>query len=40
MALKSDMVTIEAEFFAKVHSILNKKQRKRFIKYIEEWEVE
>jgi len=31
---------IEAEFFSKIHKVLNKKQRAKFIKYIEEWEIE
>ncbi len=38
--LKLQMAKAEAEFFAKVHTILTKKQRKKFIKYIEEWEIE
>ncbi len=38
--VKNKIAKTEAEFFAKVHIILTKKQRKKFIKYIEEWEIE
>ena len=38
--LKQAIAKIEAEFFAKIHKILNRAQRAKFIEYIEEWEVE
>ncbi|MCW8895231.1 hypothetical protein [Sulfurimonas sp.] len=38
--LKSLSVEIQADFFAKMHKLLNKKQKKDFIKYMKEWEVE
>ncbi len=40
LAIKKRIVEIEAEFFEKIHSILNKEQREEFIEYIEEWEIE
>jgi len=40
MELKAEIVEIETSFFEKIHSILNRKQRERFIEHIEEWEVE
>ncbi len=40
LRLKKEVIEVEANFFNKIHSILNKKQRKKFIEYIEEWEVE
>ncbi len=40
LKLKEGVVKIEANFFKKIHSILNPNQRKKFIEYIEEWEVE
>jgi Spy/CpxP family protein refolding chaperone len=38
--LKSLSVDIQADFFVKVHKLLTPKQKKRFIKYMKEWEVE
>jgi len=38
--LKSLSVEIQADFFEKMHKLLNKNQKKRFIKYMKEWEVE
>lgn len=38
--LKSISVEIQANFFVEIHKILNKKQKKRFIRYMQEWEVE
>ncbi len=40
LEIKKEIAKIEMEFFAKIHKILNPKQRKKFIKYIEEWEIE
>ncbi|NPA27570.1 MAG: hypothetical protein GXN91_00780 [Epsilonproteobacteria bacterium] len=40
LEFKKKIVEVEANFFEKIHSILNKKQRKKFIEYIEEWEIE
>ncbi len=38
--VKNKIAKTEAEFFAKIHRVLTKKQRKKFIKYLEEWEIE
>jgi Spy/CpxP family protein refolding chaperone len=38
--LKGEMAEVESNFFEKIHRILNREQRKKFIKYIEEWEIE
>ncbi len=38
--LKAKIAKIEADFFAKIHKILTKEQRDKFIEHIEEWEVE
>ena len=40
LTIKREIVKIETNFFAKFHSILDKKQREKFIKYFEEWEIE
>jgi len=40
LELKKEIAKIEADFFEKIHSILDKKQREKFIDYIEEWEIE
>ena len=40
LSIKKQIVKIESDFFAKLHSILDKNQRKKFIKYFEEWEIE
>ncbi|WP_373071469.1 Spy/CpxP family protein refolding chaperone [Sulfurimonas sp.] len=38
--LKNLSVEIQADFFVKVHRLLTPKQKKRFVKYMQEWEVE
>jgi periplasmic protein CpxP/Spy len=38
--LKYKASFLEVEKMKKVHSILDEKQRKKFSKYFEEWEVE
>ena len=38
--IKNKIAKTEAEFFAKIHTVLTKKQRKKFTKYLEEWEIE
>ncbi len=40
LRLKRDMADAEADFFEKIHKILNKEQREKFVEYIEEWEIE
>ncbi len=40
LALKKAIAQSEANFFAQIHAILTPKQRKLFIKYLEEWEIE
>ncbi|GAB6046001.1 hypothetical protein JCM11957_16000 [Caminibacter profundus] len=40
LEIRKKIAKIEMEFFYEVHKILNAKQRKKFAKYIEEWEVE
>ena len=39
-ALQNRAVTIQAMFFSRMHSVLTPRQKKRFIYYMEEWEVE
>jgi len=38
--LRKEIAKVEADFFATMHKILNKKQRQMFVEYIEEWEIE
>lgn len=38
--LKSLSINIQADFFEKIHKLLTQKQKKRFVKYMKEWEVE
>ncbi len=38
--LKSHAVNIQADFFAQMHKLLTPKQKKHFVKYMKEWEVE
>ena len=38
--LKSLSVEIQADFFQMMHNILNQDQKKRFVRYMKEWEVE
>ena len=38
--LKSLSVEIQADFFEKMHKLLNQDQKKRFVRYMKEWEVE
>ena len=38
--LKIKIAKIEADFYEKIHKILNRAQRAKFIEHIEEWEVE
>jgi len=40
LKLKEQIARLEADFFAKIHSLLNKTQREKFVRYIEEWEIE
>jgi Spy/CpxP family protein refolding chaperone len=40
LKIKSKIVEVEAKFFKKMHAVLTKRQRAKFIEYIEEWEVE
>ena len=40
LALKRAIAQSEANFFAQIHAILTPKQRRLFIKYLEEWEIE
>ncbi len=40
LELKREIAKTESDFFEKIHSILDKNQRKKFIKYLEEWEIE
>jgi len=37
---KKEKTKIEADFFKQIHTILNKSQRKKFIYFIKEWEIE
>lgn len=39
-SLKSLSVEIQADFLSKVHKLLTPRQKKRFVKYMKEWEVE
>lgn len=39
-ALNRRAAEIQAEFFSKMHAILSPNQKKRFVDYMEEWEVE
>ena len=38
--LKKEMARVEADLLARLHAILTPRQRSRFARYIEEWEVE
>jgi len=38
--LKSLSVNIQAEFFVKMHKLLTPNQRRHFVKYMKEWEVD
>jgi len=38
--LKTISTEIQADFFEKIHKLLTPKQKKRFVKYMKEWEVE
>jgi len=38
--LKSLSVEIQADFFLKMHKLLNQNQKRDFVRYMEEWEVE
>ncbi|MDD2886451.1 MAG: hypothetical protein PHY66_01525 [Aliarcobacter sp.] len=38
--LKTKASLLEIEKIKKIHTILNEKQRKKFSKYLEEWEIE
>jgi len=38
--IKSKATLLEANNLEKIHSVLNKKQRKKFAYYLEDWEVE
>lgn len=38
--LKNLSVEIQADFFEKMHKLLTPEQKKRFVKYMKEWEVE
>lgn len=38
--LRQNAIRIQAEFFSRIHGILTPKQKKRFIYYMEEWEIE
>jgi len=38
--LKSLSVDIQADFFVQIHKMLTPKQKKRFVRYMKEWEVE
>lgn len=40
LALKKAIAQSEANFFARLHAIFTPEQRKLFIKYLEEWEIE
>ena len=39
-ALDQRAVEIQAKFFSEMYQVLTPYQRKRFVKYMEEWEVE
>ena len=39
-ALNQRAAEIQAEFFSSMHAILSPSQKKRFVEYMEEWEVE
>ncbi|MGB5964587.1 MAG: Spy/CpxP family protein refolding chaperone [Sulfurimonadaceae bacterium] len=39
-ALNQRAVEIQAEFFSQMHTMLTPRQKKRFVDYMEEWEVE
>jgi len=38
--LKSLSIDIQADFFVKIHHLLTPNQKKHFVKYMQEWEVE
>ncbi len=40
MMLRRNIAEVEAAFFKDIHALLNKAQRKKFIRHIEEWEIE
>ena len=40
MMLRQSIAEVEATFFKNIHALLNKVQRKKFIRHIEEWEIE
>ena len=39
-ALQQEAVRIQARFFSRMHKVLTPRQKKRFIYYMEEWEIE
>jgi Spy/CpxP family protein refolding chaperone len=38
--LKSRSIAIEADFFLQIHKLLSPEQKKGFVRYMKEWEVE
>jgi len=40
LQLKKEALQIEADLLAGIHSILTKQQRKKFVHYLKEWEID